>query len=163
MLERVELTVEAACDLDGVGAGLFLHTHNDGRLAVARAFAALERSAFPNIRHISHEHRPIAPQGDHGFADLFRCPCAADGFEHVLLRAFCVHTGRCVLTRPADRGQQLRERDVVGAQRIGMRNDLELSLRPADRRDLRDAGHGQQPPPHRRIGDRAKRERIVAV
>ena len=46
-----------------------------------------------------------------------------------------------------------QRRRCVGAQRIGMRDDLELPLGAADRRHLRDAGTGQQP----RGGPRCRR------
>ena len=78
---------------------------------------------------------------------------AADGLQHVLLRAFGEDAGRRVLARAADGVQQLGDRHAVGAQLVGMGDHLELPLGAADRRHLRHAGNGQQPPAHDGVGD----------
>src|SRR4029079_2748947 len=59
-LKRVELTIQPRRELDGVGAWLFLDTDDHCRFAAARAFAALERRAFPHIGQITDEYRPSA-------------------------------------------------------------------------------------------------------
>ena len=129
-----------AGQLDGVGAGLLLHADDHRRLAAARAFAALERAAFAHVGHVADQHRPRAAQRDDAVADLLRRPDAADRLQHVFLRPFGVDAGRGVLARAAHRVEQLGERHAVGAQLVGMRDDLELPLGAADRRDLRHAG-----------------------
>ena len=55
------------------------------------------------------------------------------------------------------------DRHAVGAQLIGVGDDLKLPLGAADRRHLRHAGNGQQPPADDRVGDGAQRQRIVGV
>ena len=122
----------------------------------------LSAAPFAHVGDVAHEHRPVAAQRDHAVADLLGRPRTADGLEDVLLRTFHVDPGGRVLAGAAHRVQQLGDRDVVGAQLVGVRDDLELPLGAADRRDLRDAGDREQTPPHERVGHRAQRQRIVA-
>ena len=46
----------AARQLERVGARLLLHADDDGGLAVARAFAALQRRALAHVGHLAHQH-----------------------------------------------------------------------------------------------------------
>ena len=121
----------------------------------------LNARAFADVGDVAHQHRPLAAQRHDGLADLLGAAHAADRLEHVFLRSFGVDAGGGVLAGAAHGVEQLGQRHVVGAQRIRMRDDLELPLGAADRRHLRHAGHGQQPAPDRRVGDGAQRQRIV--
>jgi hypothetical protein len=134
--QRVELAVEACRQLHRVRTRLSLDADYDRRVAVTRAFAALERRAFAHVGNVANEHGPVAVQGDHAVADFLCRSCPADGLKHVLLRPLHVDAGRRVLTRAAHGSEQLAHGDGIGAQLIRMRNDLELTFGTADRRDL---------------------------
>src|SRR5439155_6733341 len=136
LLEPVELSVETCRQLDRVGAGLFLHADDDGRLPAARAFAALEGGALAVVRQIADEHRSAAAQRDDALPELIRTPHASDRLQHVLLLSFGVHTGGRVLAGTAHRVEQLGQRNAVRTQLFRASDDLVLAFRAADRRDL---------------------------
>ena len=53
LLKRVELAIEPRRQFDRVGARLLLDADDDGGLAVARSFAALERRAFADVGDVA--------------------------------------------------------------------------------------------------------------
>ena len=146
-LERVELAIQPRRQLDRVAplaASGRRRSRRACRCGSPRRASARRLRAHRPRRAPGRRARRAAPprprRSPRGVLD------AADRFQHVLLGAFGVDARRCVLARASHRRQELGQRDVVRAQRVGVRDDLKLSLGSADRRDLRDAGHGQQAP-----------------
>ena len=134
--QGVELAVEAACKLHGVRIRLLLHADDDGRPAVARALATLERGPFGHVCDVADEDGSMPPDGHDAVADLLRGAHTSDSLEDVLLRTFHEDAGRAVPVRAAYGREQLSDRDSVGAELLGTGDDLELTLGTADRRDL---------------------------
>jgi hypothetical protein len=163
LLQRIELAIEPRGDLDRVRSRLLLDPDDHRRFAAPRTLAAFQRGRFAHVGHVAHQHRSRAAQADDAVADFIDTPGPPDRLQHILLRTLGVDTGGRVLARAAHRVQQLRQGDVVGAQRLWMRNDLELPLGAPDRCHLRDAGHRQQPAPDDGIRDRPERQRILGV
>ena len=69
-LQGVELAIEPRGQLDRVRARLLLHADDDGRLAAAGSFAALQGAAFTHVGDVPDEDRAGAAQGHDAFADL---------------------------------------------------------------------------------------------
>ena len=163
LLERVELAIEPPRQLDGVRARLFLDSDDHRRLSAPRSLPSFQRRSFADVGDVTHEHRARAAQRHDALPDLLGASDAADGLQHVLLRTFGVDAGRRVLTGAADRIEELGQRNVVGAELLGMRDHLELALGAADRRHLRDARHGEEPAADHRVRDRTEGQRIIGV
>ena len=162
-LQGIELSIQSCRELHGVGIRLFLDRHDHGRRAVSRSLPPFERTTFAHVRHVTNQYRPIATKGDDAVANLIRRANPADGLQDVLLWPLPIDAGGGVLARTAHTVQELCDRDVVGTELIGMRDDLELALVSTDRRHLRHPSDREESPADHSVSHGAQRERVILI
>ena len=162
-LDVVERRFDPLGQLQRVHGGLLLNADDHRGSRVVRAFAALDRGAFPHGPDIADEHGRRIGRFDGDRGDRLGVAKPSDAADQVLLTFGDLKTGRRISVRGRQRRFDLLERHLVGRQTRRIEHHLVLLLLASRRDHLRHAGNGEQPPPNDRLGDGAQFQRRMAI
>ncbi len=158
-LDALQFGLDLVGQVRGVRAGLFLNREDDGGRAVHPRVAALgQRTTEPDIRDLAEREgrAALAFHGNDGVAEVVEAVDARQVSNQSLgVGAEKEAAGR-VDVRVPGRFLDVVERDVEIAELKGIDQHLILLQLAADDRDLRQAGHGEEPFADGPIGHRAQ-------
>ena len=115
--------------------------------------APLDFRPFDHLGHLRQEHRASAANLHHQFAQVFDRLDSAQRADQELVGALAVQVAAGDVAVALLEGRfDLVQVDAVGEHRVGVDEHLKLLASPTHRKDLRDAGNGQEPLPNHPIG-----------
>ena len=120
------------------------HQHDafdDVRVEILTDDAEARRVGVGDVGHVVHADRHALWRCDHHLVDVAQRGEESDATHVVALRAQLQALPAHVLICVRDRLRQLRERQVVAAQLVGIDLDVQLARQAAERGDVDDARH----------------------
>ena len=151
-LERRGQGLERCLDISrhqlGVGAELRRHDGDDGGLAVDGTVAELGRAGDDHLGHVVDAEHGAVPLAHHHLPDRFGRERLPLGAHHDALVGAVEHATAADAGGATGGLGELGETHAVGAETRGIDLHLQLAHFPAERRDLGDAGRGEQPRAH---------------
>ncbi len=163
MIQFIERAIDGIRRSHGVGARLFLDLHDNVRLAVDGAIAALERSADLDRSNVRERHRHSLTDGHHRIGQLLHVVNAPDAADLIFLIGVDEKSGAGVDVGALDGREDVVQRQIVSAKFFRIDQNLELFGVAAEQRDRCHARHRQQSRTHVPIGHGAQFHRADFV
>ena len=146
-LELIQRAVQRARQRQRVRVGLAVDSQQYRRQAVVGSIATLDRLTDTELGDVLHPDGEGVASSDHRRGDRLDIQGAAGAPDQVLAAAGLPEAGRGIAAGAPQRFLEGAQWHTVARQAPRVGEHLELAALAADHRDLRDAGHGQQPPP----------------